>query len=109
MARGGFPGGGNIQQMIKQAQQMQRQLAQKTEEIGAKEFEASSGGGAVIARMNGKKELLALTIKPEAVDPEDVEMLQDMILAAVNEVLRAVADETDSEIDKITGGLPFPL
>ena len=107
---GGFPGGGgNMQQMIKQAQQMQKQLAQKTEEIEAREFEASSGGGVVTARMNGKKELITLTIKPEAVDPDDVEMLQDLVLAAVNEVIRNVAEASNSELEKITGGLPFPI
>jgi len=91
MAKGnqfsGF-GGGNMQQLMRQAQKMQEQMAKAQEELDLKEYEASSGGGMVSCRISGKRELLSLTIKPEAVDPDDVEMLQDMIIAAVNEALR---------------------
>ncbi len=84
---GGF-GGGNMQQLMRQAQKMQEQMAKAQEELDLKEYEASSGGGMVSCRISGKRELLSLTIKPEAVDPDDVDMLQDMIIAAVNEALR---------------------
>ena len=84
---GGF-GGANMQQLMRQAQKMQEQMTKAQEELDAKEYEATSGGGMVTCRVNGKREVLSLTIKPEAVDPDDVEMLQDMILAAVNEALR---------------------
>ena len=84
---GGF-GGPNMQQLMRQAQKMQEQMTKAQEELDAKEYEATSGGGMVTGRVNGKREVLSLTIKPEAVDPDDVEMLQDMILAAVNEALR---------------------
>ena len=84
---GGF-GGGNMQQLMRQAQKMQEDLARAQEELDQKEYEASSGGGMVSCRVSGKRELLSLTIKPEAVDPDDVEMLEDMVMAAVNEALR---------------------
>ena len=90
MARNQFPGfgGGNMQQLMRQAQKMQEQLAKAQEELDNREYEAASGGGMVTCRINGKREILSLTIKPEAVDPDDVEMLQDLIMAAVNEALR---------------------
>ena len=84
---GGF-GGPNMQQLMKQAQKMQQQMEKAQEELDAKEYEASSGGGMVTCRINGKREVISLTIKPEAVDPDDVEMLQDIVMAAVNEALR---------------------
>ncbi|MBQ9197693.1 MAG: YbaB/EbfC family nucleoid-associated protein [Clostridia bacterium] len=84
---GGF-GGPNMQQLMKQAQKMQQQMEKAQEELDAKEYEASAGGGMVTCKVSGKREVLSLTINPEAVDPEDVEMLQDMIIAAVNEALR---------------------
>ena len=93
MARGGgFPGmgmGGNMQQLARQAQKLQ----------------ATSGGGMVMAKVNGKKELLELTIKPEAVDPDDVEMLQDLVMAAVNEALRTATETSEQEMGKLTGGM----
>ena len=85
---GGF-GGPNMQQLMRQAQKMQQQMEKAQEELEAMEYEASSGGGMVTCKVSGKREVLSLTINPEAVDPEDVEMLQDMIIAAVNEALRA--------------------
>ena len=94
MARrgGGFPGMGggmNPQQMMMKVQRMQKQMAEAQEEIANTELTASSGGGMVTCKVSGKREILSLTINPEAVDPEDVEMLQDMVIAAVNEALRA--------------------
>ena len=101
-------GGGNMQQLARQAQTVQQQMAKKQEEIEAREFEATAGGGMATAKVNGKKELLSITIKPEAVDPDDVEMLQDLIMAAVNEALRAAGDAMENEMGKMTGGLSMP-
>ena len=101
-------GGGNMQQLARQAQKLQQQMAKKQEEIEAREFEATAGGGMATAKVNGKKELVALTIKPEAVDPDDVEMLQDMVVAAVNEALRMAEEATEQEMGKLTGGLGMP-
>ena len=110
MARGGFPGmgGGNMQQLARQAQKLQQQMAEMQAALDAREFEASAGGGMVSVKVNGKKELLALSIKPEAVDPEDVEMLQDLVMAAVNEALRQAAETIEREMGKMTGGLNMP-
>ena len=101
-------GGGNMQQLARQAQKLQQQMAKKQEEIEAREFEATAGGGMATAKVNGKKELISITIKPEAVDPDDVEMLQDLIIAAVNEALRAAGDAMENEMGKMTGGLSMP-
>ncbi len=111
MAKGGFPrgmGGPNMNQMLKQAQKMQEQMVKMQEEIETKTFEAAAGGGAVKAIVNGKKELVELTIDPDAVDPEDVEMLQDMIIAAVNECMRSAEEASTSEMSKLTGGINIP-
>ncbi len=110
MARGGFPGmmGGNMQQLARQAQKLQQQMADMQAALDAREFEASAGGGMVTVKVNGKKELLSLAIKPEAVDPEDVEMLQDLVMAAVNEALRQAAETIEREMGKMTGGLNMP-
>ena len=107
MAKGGYPGMGgmNMQQMMKQAQKMQQDMANMQEELYAREFCAKSGGGMVEAVVTGKKELKSLSINPDCVDPEDVEMLQEMILAAVNEALRAAEETTQKEMGKLTGGL----
>ena len=101
-------GGGNMQQLARQAQKLQQQMTKKQEEIEAREFEATAGGGMATAKVNGKKELLSLTIKPEAVDPDNVEMLQDLVVAAVNEALRAAGDAMEQELGKMTGGLSMP-
>ena len=101
-------GGGNMQQLARQAQKLQQQMTKKQEEIEARECEATAGGGMATAKVNGKKELLSLTIKPEAVDPDDVEMLQDLVVAAVNEALRAAGDAMEQELGKMTGGLSMP-
>jgi len=110
MARGGFPGmgGANMQQLARQAQKLQQQMQKMQEEIEAREFEASAGGGMVTAKVSGAKELIALEIKPEAVDPDDVEMLSDMVLAAVNEALRIAGETSEREMGKLTGGLNMP-
>lgn len=108
MAKGGFrgmPGGMNQAAMMKQAQKMQQEMLRMQQEQEAKTFSASVGGGVVCAVVNGKHELLELTIKPEAVDPDDVEMLQDMVLAAVNEALRTADAEAASNMSRLTGGL----
>ncbi|MEG2008739.1 MAG: YbaB/EbfC family nucleoid-associated protein, partial [Oscillospiraceae bacterium] len=111
--RGGYGGGGagggmNQANMIKQAQKMQEDMLKMQQELEAKTFTATAGGGVVKATVSGKRELAALEIDPEAVDPEDVEMLQDMIIAAVNEALRQVEDASSNSMTKITGmkGLP---
>ena len=111
MARGGFPGmpGGNMQQMIKQAQRMQANITKLQAELEAREYETTSGGGMVYVKANGKKEILELTIKPEAVDPDDVEMLQDMVMAAINELLRTIEDTSNMEMSKLTGGMNLPF
>lgn len=111
MARGGFPGGfggGNMNNLMKQAQAMQKQMEAMQKEIEAAEFEASVGGGAVSVRANGKKEILGINIKPEVVDADDVEMLEDLVLSAVNEALRKADEETANKMGKLTGGLKMP-
>lgn len=100
--------GGNMNNMIKQAQKMQQNMLKMQEEIEKEEFEASAGGGAVTVKMSGKKELTAVSIKPEAVDPDDVEMLEDLILTAVNDVLSKVDEMNTKKMGAITGGLNIP-
>lgn len=94
--------------MIKQAQKMQEQMEQKQEELNEREFTTTAGGGAVEVAITGKKEIKNITLKPEVVDPEDIEMLQDLIVAAINEAIRQVEEITTAEMDKITGGLNVP-
>lgn len=105
---GGF-GGGNMQQLMRQAQKMQENMTRAQEELDAKEYEATSGGGMVTCKVSGKRELLSLSIKPEAVDPEDVEMLEDMVMAAVNEALRMGEENREKVMGALTpagmGGL----
>mgnify|MGYP003309395283 FL=1 len=107
MARGGFPGipGGNMQQLMRQAQKMQQMMMAKQEELDAREYEGTAGGGAVVCKVSGKRQLLALTIQPDAVDPDDVEMLQDMIVAAVNDALKKGEETREAEMNKIGGGM----
>ena len=109
--RGGMMGGGGMNQMnmIKQAQKMQQEMLKMQEELESKEFEAKAGGGVVTAVVSGKRELLRLEIDPEAVDPEDVEMLQDMVVAAVNEALRAAENQANANMSKLTGGMNLPF
>ena len=108
MAKGGFrgmPGGMNQAAMLKQAQKMQQEMLRLQEEQETKTFTAKSGGGMVTDSVNGKHELVSLEVNPEAVDPEDVEMLQDMVMAAVNEAMRSADAEAASNMSRLTGGL----
>lgn len=105
----GYGGGGqNMNTMIRQAQKMQEQMAEKQEELAVREFQGSAGGGMVDVTMNGKREITSLIIKPDVVDTDDIEMLQDLITAAVNETYRQVEEITNEEMEKITGGLNVP-
>jgi hypothetical protein len=110
MAKGGFPGGGgmNMNNMLKQVQKMQKDMAKVQEEVELKEVEASAGGGAVTVVASGKKQIMSISIKPEVVDPEDVEMLQDLIIAAVNEAIRQADEMVAKEMSKVTGGMNLP-
>ena len=104
--RGGMPmGGGMNMNMIKQAQKMQQEMLKMQQEMETKEYEVTVGGGMVTAAVNGKHQLLRLSIDPEAVDPDDVEMLQDMIIAAVNEAGRKAETEAAATMSKLTGGM----
>ena len=103
--RGGMPGGMKQAAMLKQAQKMQQEMLRMQQEKEAKTFTAKAGGGMVAAIVNGKHELVNLEINPEAVDPDDVEMLQDMIIAAVNEAMRAADAEAANNMSRLTGGL----
>ena len=108
MAKGGFrgmPGGMNQAAMMKQVQKMQQDMIRMQEEMEAKTYTATAGGGMVKAEVSGKNELVNLEINPEAVDPDDVEMLQDMVIAAVNEALRAAETEKNNNMSKMAGGL----
>ena len=108
MAKGGFrgmPGGMNQAAMMKQAQKMQQEMLRMQEELETKTFKATAGGGMVTAEVTGKHELKNLTIDPEAVDPDDVEMLQDMVIAAVNEAMRAADADAANNMSRLTGGL----
>ncbi len=98
-------GGGNMQSMLKQAQQMQEDMAAKQAELEEKEYDISAGGGVVNVKINGKKELLSVKIDPEVVDPDDVETLEDLIVAAVNEAIKTVETTASEEMQKITGAL----
>ena len=103
-------GGGpqNMNAMIRQAQKMQEDMKKKQAELEEMEFKTTAGGGMVEVTMNGKKEITALAIKPEIVDPDDIEMLQDVIMAAVNEASKQVEETSNAELGKITGGLNLP-
>lgn len=106
--RGGFPGGGmpgNMANLMKQAQKMQRQMEEQAKEMETKEFTATAGGGAVEVTVSGTKKVLSLKLDEEAVDPDDVEMLEDLIVAALNEALEKVDAESSSTMSKLTGGM----
>ena len=106
--RGGFPGGGmpgNMSNLMKQAQRMQRQMEETTKELETKEYTAAAGGGAVSVTVSGKKEVTAVKISPEAVDPDDVEMLEDLIMAATNEAFRQLEEANNNAMSKLTGGM----
>ncbi|MCD7772624.1 MAG: YbaB/EbfC family nucleoid-associated protein [Ruminococcus sp.] len=103
-------GGGpqNMNQMLKQAQKMQEEITAKQSELEEREFEATVGGGAVEVKMTGAKKLLSIKIKPEAVDPDDVEMLEDLVMSAFNQAIENVEKTSEEEMGKITGGASFP-
>ncbi len=106
--RGGFPGGmmpGNMNNLMKQAQKMQKQMEEKTKELEEKTWEASAGGGAVTVTVSGKKEVVSVKLTPEVVDPDDIEMLEDLIAAATNEAWRKMEEESSEVMSSITGGL----
>ena len=107
MARGGFPGMGgmNMNNLVKQAQKMQKQMAAMQEELNEKTLEMTSGGGAVKVVISGKKEIKELKINPDVVDPDDVEMLEDLILSAVNEDIRQADEMYNNAMGKLTGGM----
>ena len=105
MARGGM---GNIQQLIQQAQRMQQQMAQKQAELAEKTVTAQSGGGMVTATVNGAHELLELSIDPDVIDPEDKEMLEDMVVAAVNQAMQQAEEMAQQELGKLAGGMNIP-
>ena len=106
--RGGFPGGampGNMNNLMKQAQRMQKQMEEQQKELEEKEFTAAAGGGAVEVTISGKKEVTKVKLQPEVVDPDDIEMLEDLIVAATNEAIRQVEEYSQESMAKITGGL----
>ena len=105
--RGGFPGGmpGNMGNLMKQAQKMQKQMEEATKELEEKEITAKAGGGAVEVTISGKKQVTKVKLAEEVVDPEDIEMLEDLIMAATNEALRQIEEASQQSMSKITGGL----
>ena len=107
--RGGFPGGGqmpgNMNNLMKQAQRMQRQMEESQKELETKEFTATAGGGAVEVAVTGKKEVVRVTLDKEVIDPEDKEMLEDLIMAAVNEAMKKAEDASAESMSKMTGGM----
>lgn len=108
---GGMKGGmgGNMNEMLRQAQKMQQEMLKAQEELEAKSYEATVGGGMVTAVVTGRKEVASVVIDPEAVDPDDVEMLQDLIVAAVNEALRKANEDAAGQMSKLTGGMGLPF
>ena len=101
-------GPGNMQSMLRQAQKMQEDMARLQEDLDAREYTARSGGGAVTAVVDGKHRVKSLEIQPEVVDPEDTEMLADLVMAAVNEAIRQAVETSESEMSKVTGGMKLP-
>lgn len=110
MGRGRYPnaGGGNMGNMMKQMQKMQKKMEELQKELEEKEIQASAGGGVVTATVNGKKELLGIKIDESVVDPEDIEMLEDLIMAAINEAMNKAEASMNSEMGKLTGGMNIP-
>lgn len=112
MARGGFsggmPGGMNMNNLMKQVQKMQKQMEDAQQQLESKELEVTSGGGAVKILITGKKEVKKIQISPDVVDPEDIEMLEDLILTAINEAIRQADESSTAEMSKITGGMNLP-
>ncbi len=104
--RGGFPGGmpGNMNNLMKQAQKMQKQMEEQAKALEEKSYEASAGGGVVTVTVSGKKEVTSVKLAEEVVDPDDIEMLEDLIMAATNEALRAMEQDSQNQLAKLTGG-----
>lgn len=102
---GGFGGGANMQQLMRQAQKMQQAMVEAQEKLDAAEYEASAGGGVVSVKVSGKRELTSITIDPQVVDPDDVEMLQDLIMAAVNEALRQGEEAREATMGRMAPGM----
>ncbi len=102
---GGFGGGANMQQLMRQAQKLQQQMTEAQEALDAKEYEAASGGGMVSVKVSGKRELTSITINPQVVDPDDIDMLQDLIMAAVNEALRKGEEAREEAMGKMAPGM----
>ena len=106
---GGFPGmGGNMNQLMKQAQKMQKQMEETTKALEESTYEATAGGGVVKVVVSGKKEVVSVHLEEEVVDPDDVEMLEDLVLSAVNEAMRKADEETANKMGKVTGGMNIP-
>ncbi len=107
--RGGFPGGmpGNMNNLMKQAQRMQRQMEENQKALEEKDFTAKAGGGAVSVTISGKREVKSIELAPEVVDPDDIEMLQDLIIAATNEALKQIDEANAEAMNRMTGGLSF--
>ena len=111
MARGGFPGGfggGNMNNLMKQAHKLQKEMEEMQKNLENSEYEASVGGGAVVVKVSGKKEITSIKIKEEVVDADDVEMLEDLVLSAVNEALKKAEEASSNQMGKLTGGLNIP-
>ena len=107
MARGGFPGGGNMNSM-KKVQKMQQEMARTQQEIEEKEFSSTAGGGVIEAVVNGKKEVVKIKIDEDVVDPEDTEMLEDLVVAAINDALKKADEYSQKEMGKLTGNINIP-
>ena len=107
--RGGFPGGmGNMNNLMKQAQKMQKQMEETAKELETKEYKATAGGGAIEVTVSGKKRITEVSLAEEIVDPDDIEMLQDLIVAAANEAMRQIEETSQQEMSKVTGQLGLP-
>jgi len=107
----GFPGmsgGMNMNNLMKQAQKMQKQMAQIQEELAQKTLEVSAGGGAIKVTINGEMEIIGMSISPDVIDPDDIEMLQDLVISAVNEAYRQMDSTAKSQMSKVTGGMSMP-
>lgn len=100
--------GGNMNNMIKQAQKMQQEMIKMQNEIEEQEFESTAGGGVITVKMTGTKQIVSVNIKPEAVDPDDVEMLQDLIITAVNDAMKKVDEANNAKMSRLTGGMNIP-
>lgn len=108
MARGGFPGGGNMNSMMKKVQKMQQEMARTQQEIEEKEFSSTAGGGVIEAVVNGKKEVVKIKIDEDVVDPEDTEMLEDLVVVAINDALKKADEYSQKEMGKLTGNINIP-